>query len=139
MRLLLGALAVLLALAGCGEEDGTRQTTTDPPPPAAPILVHATAGGGDAATEATMLPDDAAVEAYVAQFDDVLAAKVQRAAGQVEVGGGLVLAAQVVAVGCDVPPSATYRDGAFEATKVASPLQECFAPVTTVALAAVST
>ncbi len=45
--------------------------------------------------------------------------------------------AQVVSVGCDVPPGATVQDGVIVPEKVASPLKECFAPVTTVALASV--
>ncbi|WP_459974020.1 hypothetical protein, partial [Nocardioides pyridinolyticus] len=135
MRHLLGALALLLSFAACGEEDPQPEVLH--PAPAEPVLVHATAGEGEAATEATELPDAAAVQEYAAQFDDVLAGKVQREAGRVEVGADEVLAAQVVAIGCDVPRSASYHDGAFVPAKVASPLQECFAPVTTVALAAV--
>lgn len=100
------------------------------------MLVHATAGGGKAATTVTRLPDDGALTAYAAQFDTALAAEVRRAADEVEVGSGEVLVAQVVAAGCDVPPGATFVDGAFVAEAVASPLPECFAPVTTVALAA---
>ena len=136
MRHLLGALALVLSLAACGEEDAPGPDTLDPGP-AEPVLVHATAGDGKAATAATELPDAAAVEAYAAQFDDVLAGKVQRAAGEVEVGADEVLAAQVVAIGCDVPATASYQDGAFVPAKVAAPLPECFAPVTTVALGAV--
>jgi hypothetical protein len=128
---------VLLSLAGCGDEEPEAEILHAGP--ADPVLVHATAGRGVAAGQATELPDDAAVEEYVAQFDDVLAGRVRLAAQRVEVGGDHVLAAQVVAIGCDVPPAATYRDGAFVPRKVASPLRECFAPVSTVALAAVST
>lgn len=137
MRHLLGVLAVLLSFAACGEEEAPEPDIADHGS-AEPVLVHATAGEGEAADTATELPDAAAVEEYAAQFDDVLAGKVQRAAGDIEVGADEVLAAQVVAIGCDVPPGATYRDGAFVPAKVASPLRECFAPVTTVALAAVA-
>ena len=136
MRHLLGALALLLSLASCGEEDAPEPDLLDHGP-VEPVLVHATAGEGKAAAEATELPDAAAVEAYAAQFDDVLAGRVQRAAGEVEVGADEVLAAQVVALGCDVPAAASYHDGAFVPAKVAAPLEECFAPVTTVALGAV--
>ncbi len=135
MRHLLGAIAVLLALTGCGEEDP--EPAVHPPATVDPVLVHATSGRGAPATEATALPDAAAVEEYAAQFDDVLAEKVQRAAAGIEVGADEHLVAQVLAVGCDVPPAAAYRDGAFVPAEVASPLEECFAPVTTVALAAV--
>ena len=132
MRDLLGAIAVLLALAGCGEDPEILLPAT-----ADPVLVHATAGRGEAAAEATELPDAAAVREYAAQFDEILALKVQRAARGIEVGANEVLAAQVVAIGCDVPSAAAYRDGAFVPTDVAPPRPECFAPVTTVALAAV--
>ncbi len=56
-------------------------------------------------------------------------------------GSGAVMAA-VVAVGCDVPPGAEFgfsSDGAYvEARRVADPLPECLAAVTTVALVAVT-
>lgn len=137
MRHLLGAFAVLLSLAGCGEDDPAEPDVRDHGS-ADPVLVHATAGRGEPATAATELPGEAAVAAYAEQFADVLAARVRRAADEVVVGDGEVLAAQVVAIGCDVPPGATYHDGRFVPAKVVSPLPECFAPVTTVALAAVA-
>lgn len=100
------------------------------------LLVHATAGGGDATTEATDVTSDDALASYVEQFDDALAAKVTAAAEKVEVGDGEARIAQVVSVGCDVPPGASVVDGAIVPEKVVSPLKECFAPVTTVAVAA---
>lgn len=128
MRRLLGTLAVLLALAGCGDESSRES------PPAAPdvLLVHATAGGGSVEKQATDVTDDADLAAYVAQFDDGLAQQVSEAAR--EVGGDTVLA-QVVSVGCDVPPTAHLEGGAIVPAAVPRPTPECFAPVTTVALA----
>jgi hypothetical protein len=138
MRRTLGTLAllamVLVALAGCGDD----QAVTVSPPPVDPVtLVSGTAGGGDLATSATDVSEHATLAAYVEQFDDPFAAKVTSAAGRVDVGNGQALLAQVVAIGCDAPPSAHVRGDVIVPAKVASPLQECFAPVTTVALAVV--
>ena len=121
----------MLAATGCGsdtEVDGA-------PPPAEPdvTLVSATAGGGEGATKATDVSDEADLAAYVAQFDDALAAEVSAAAQKVD---GDVVLAQVVSIGCDVPSEATLQDGVIVAEKVADPKQECFAPVTTVGVVA---
>src|SRR6478609_2970610 len=99
MRRLLGTLAVLLTLAGCGSDT----TAASPPASAEVVLVSQTAGGGDTEPQATDVTDEADLTAYVAQFDDSLATKVTKAARAA--GDGRVLA-QVVSVGCDVPPSA---------------------------------
>jgi hypothetical protein len=135
MRRTLGALAVLLALTGCGSG-----TSTDSPPTRTPAetppevtLVSATAAGGETEAQATDVSDDADLAAYVAQFDDAFAAEVSAAARKAQ---GDVLA-QVVSIGCDVPPGASLQDDdVIVPEKVADPKQECFAPVTTVALAA---
>ncbi|WP_243056670.1 hypothetical protein [Nocardioides sp. SR21] len=130
MRRTLGTLALLLAVTGCGSDTGA----DSPPVEAAPevILVSATAGGGEGEAVATDVSDDADLAAYVAQFDDAFATEVSEAARRLD---GDVVLAQVVSVGCDVPPAATLQDGVIVAEKVADPKQECFAPVTTVALA----
>jgi hypothetical protein len=133
MRRTLGTLALALLLAGCGSD-----TTADSPPAETPTrtpevtLVSATAGGGETEAKATDVSDDADLAAYVAQFDDAFAAEVSAAAGKVD---GDVVLAQVVSIGCDVPPGASLDDGVIVTEKVADPKQECFAPVTTVALA----
>lgn len=90
--------------------------------------------GGDPETRATDVTDDADLAAYVEQFDDSLAAKVTDAAGRVD---GDVVLAQVVSVGCDVPPGASVQGDAIVPEQVSSPMKECLAPVTTVGLAAV--
>jgi hypothetical protein len=138
MRRLLGTFAVLLTalplLAGCGDDVGVGQS---PAPGATPgvemTLVHATAGRGHPEKQATDVTDRADLAAYVAQFDDVLAAKVTRA---VRTSGSPVLA-QVVAVGCDVPPDARLEGDVIVPAAVTAPREECFAPVTTVAVAGV--
>lgn len=139
-RLLAGGLVAGM-LAACGPDDGGGAAS------AAVRLVSQTAGGGRTAARATRLPDQAAVDRYLAALDGALAAKVRAAIAD---GGGPDprLFAQVVAVGCDVPPGATADvgdgdgagDGAGEVVvlrpePVPSPRPECFAPVTTVALA----
>lgn len=131
MRRTLGTLALLLATAGCGSDTRVEGN----PDPAAPdvTLVSATAGGGKVEAKATDVSDQADLTAYVAQFDDALAAEVSAAARKLE-GDGVL--AQVVAVGCDVPPDAAYQDGVIVPEKVADPKQECFAPVTTVGVVA---
>lgn len=130
MRRTLGTLALLLSVAGCGSDTQVTQFDDQPAPDV--TLVHATAGGGESETKATDVSDEADLAAYVAQFDDELAAKVTQAAGEVE---GDVVLAQVVSVGCDVPPGASLEGDVIVPKKVADPKQECFAPVTTVALA----
>ncbi|GAW49837.1 MULTISPECIES: hypothetical protein [unclassified Nocardioides] len=136
MRQLLGTtLLAMTLLAGCGDD---RAAEVSPPAEVDPVtLVSGTAGRGAEATHATDVSEDAALATYVEQFDDPFAAKVSAAAGRIDVGSGQVLLAQVVAIGCDAPTSAHVRGHVIVPAKVASPLQECFAPVTTVALAVV--
>lgn len=138
MRRLLGTIAVLLvtlpALGGCGGDVGVGRS---PAPGATPhvevTLVHATAGRGRPERQATDVTERADLAAYAAQFSDVLAAKVTKAA---RTSGSPVLA-QVVAVGCDVPPGARLDGDVIVPDQVPSPMEECFAPVTTVAVAGV--
>lgn len=96
------------------------------------MLVSQTAGRGEVEDRATDVTAEADLTAYVDQFDDPLAAKVVKAAEKLD---GTVLA-QVVYVGCDVPPGAQVRGDVIVADKVDDSMKECFAPVTTVALAA---
>lgn len=134
MRRLLGTLALALALAGCGDDAGAGRS---PDPGATPhievTLVHATAGRGEPERRATDVTERADLAAYVAQFSEELAAKVTQA---VRTSGSPVLA-QVVAVGCDVPPDAHLDGDVIVPDQVPSPMKECFAPVTTVAVAGV--
>lgn len=157
MRRILGTTLLLAALilpTGCGSDEsgpvrdpGGAQASGRPCDDGggdcytAPTLVSGTAAGGEVSRRATPLPDEAAVTAYAAQFSKQFAAKLTRTARQVDVPEGNTLVAAVVAIGCDVPPGADARragDGIeITAHEVAAPHPECFAPVTTVALAPV--
>ena len=123
----------MLALAGCGSDTTAESPPADPSPPATDVtLVSATAGGGKIEPKATDVSHEADLAAYVAQFDDELAAQVSEAARKVD---GDVVLAQVVSVGCYVPLGASLDDGVLVPEKLGDPNQECLAPVTTVALA----
>ena len=149
MRHLLATLALLLLVTGCGSDSagagassGDQDPRDDPSVEASTVtLVSATAGGGEPATQATPLADDAALASYVQQFERSFGATVAQAADRVSVDDGEVLLAQVVSIGCDKPLGATLRQGAdglaMVPTPVESPRRECFAAVTTVGLAAV--
>lgn len=131
MRRTLGTLALALLLAGCGDDTEVSQDVDYPA--AEVVLVSQTAGRGEPAETVTDVSDDADLSSYVAQFDDTLAAEVSEAVAATE---GDVVLAQVVAIGCDVPPDAELRGDVIVPAKVAEPMKECFAPVTTVAVAA---
>ena len=153
MRTLLGtALLALVLLAGCGDSEPGLLPDSRPGSPvpcddgggdcaSGTVLVSGTAGGGEVSTEATELPDAAAVRAYVKQFDESFAAEVRKAADEVGVLAGETVVAAVVSIGCDVPPGVdvTRADGGIviKAQHVSNPTLECFAPVTTVALVGV--
>jgi hypothetical protein len=162
MRSSLGSLAATAALAltaGCGSTtsstDATgcpgRPTCGDRPdgPTAGPIagarvlpLISQTGGGGRVSTHASLLGSPAQIAAFTRQFPTpALGGRVEQAAARAADSGHLVYAA-VVAMGCDVPPGAEVALGAngeveISAEEVASPLEECLAPVTTVAVATV--
>ena len=143
MRRILGTTLLVLALlfgaAACGDDEGV-SAIGDPPAPEV-TLVSGTAAGGEVADRVTVLDDAAAIAEYAGRFRGPFTGKVERAAARIDVRDGARLVAAVVAVGCDVPPHVDVAgrgdDLTFVPARVPSARQECFAPVTTVALAAV--
>lgn len=142
------ATAALLTTAGCGSSSSTTAAGPDTPTPG-PItgaqvlpLISMTGGGGTVSTTATLLDSKAHLRAFTQQFrPQAMTARVNAAVRQAATSGHLVYGA-VVALGCDRPPGAVVSldaDGHVQITaeEVASPLQECLAPVTTVAIASV--
>lgn len=150
MRRPLGALlasAALVATAGCGSSSST-STGPDSPSPG-PIagahvlpLISLTGGGGRVSTTATLLDTPSHVRGFGAQFrSPALGHQVAAAVARARQSGHLVYGA-VIAVGCDRPPGADVAlddsgDVTITPRPVASPLPECLAPVTTVAVATV--
>ncbi len=154
MKRLLGTallVATLFAVVACGvgSEDAADRATDPAPtspsegsPAPDPVVVEILSGsavGGDVATEATLVPDDRALQRYLRQFDSApFVADLTAAVDEHPVGSGRVLGLAVIEISCDQPPSAsvTEEGGAFVVTpgKVIDPLPECFAPVTSVAV-----
>jgi hypothetical protein len=160
MRRLLGILLLgAVLLAGCSDDgsdedvqdpaptsqsDGDGETPTDdptaseePPDPGWRLvdIVHATAVDGQVSSRPTPIPDAQAVADFSAQFTrPELEEKLQRVVSEHQPEDGAELVAAVVSVGCDVPTGVTYADGKVKALKVAEPMPECFAAVTSVAI-----
>lgn len=161
--LLTTVLATVLAtgvLAGCGSDTSDR--ANDPSPTSAsPIsassspsdgstgaptvtIVSATGAGGRVDQHPTVLDGPSAVRAYASQFTNAeLTRKVTSAAAAAssDLSAEQVLVAAVVSIGCDVPGDVAVDQAGgaltITAVKVANPQQECFAPVTSVALVTV--
>jgi hypothetical protein len=151
MRRTLGALfttTALLATAGCGSS--TSSTATDPNSPSAGPAVGAhvyplismTGGGGRVSEQASELDTPAQVEAFTSQFRvPAMKHQIMATLTKAESSGHGVFGA-VIAVGCDRPPGAgVVLDGSGRVQivprEVASPLPECLAAVTTVAIASI--
>ena len=158
MRRTLGSLLLTTVLAssvlgGCGSEGGTGERAGDTGASDAGAsdgavdftevaMVSATAAGGRPSERATVLDDAAAVGAFSEQFrSPAMEQQLLKAVRGADVAEGRTLVGAVVALGCDVPPGVTVRrtgDGlAITPLPVPSPLPECLAPVTSVALVAV--
>jgi hypothetical protein len=105
-------------------------------------LLSLTAGGGKVEYRATVLGDTRAAKRFAAEFrHEALGNQLAAAMSKADLPRDQKLAAAVVSIGCDVPPGVTVQkleDGvAIVPREVPSPLPECLAPVTTVALVAV--
>jgi hypothetical protein len=165
--LLLTAALATAALAGCADDggdtraedaaSGAASASPSDLPSAAPsgapstsgavdftevALLSETAAGGEVEHRATVLDDASAVNGFAAQFENgAMSDGLTTAVREADVAEGQELAAAVVSIGCDVPPGVTVQklEGgvAILPLKVKSPLKECLAPVTTVALVAV--
>jgi hypothetical protein len=165
MRRTLGTLiaallagAVLILATGCGSSSSSMATDpgttpasdrTGPqswspgPLPGATVLplISLTAAGGQASQVATALANRSEVDRFVAQFRmAAMRNRIRAAVGDALKHPDHQVVAQVVAVGCDRPPGVDVmagQDGRVQLVprEVASPLEECLAPVTTVAIA----
>jgi surface antigen len=142
-------VTVLLAVAtGCGQEAASDRGS-DPASPSTQssssdvawtqvAIVSGTAAGGSTGATLVRLDTPAALDAFVAQFERPrLGDDVRRAVEAADVPDGQVVAGAVVSIGCDVPPGVTLSTK--EALRVvpdqaATPLRECLAPVTSVAV-----
>jgi ABC-type glycerol-3-phosphate transport system substrate-binding protein len=158
MKRVLGPLllAALVLLAGCGDStsdsasDPASQSSSttapdEPTPTAAPqtiAIVSQTAAGGEVDLNAVPVDDEAALQEFAAQFDQGgLEEKIAAAVAGATVPEGYTVMGAVVAIGCDVPPGVSVEPGpdgwVVTPHKVPSSLQECFAPVSSVAFVAV--
>lgn len=102
-------------------------------------ILHGTAEGGTTATSPVLLDSQAAVDAFASGFSGRnLAEKIRSTYDSTDIPEGTALVAATISVGCDVPPGVTVVSGQeglqVIGKKVVSPLRECFAPVTSVAL-----
>lgn len=112
----------------------------DTPSPADPVVevLQATAAGGRASEVFTEVGDAAALDAFLAGLrQDDFIAQIRTAVESSQSTAAHTYVA-VASVGCDVPPveARTTADGGYAVVlgKVADPIPECFAPVTTVAV-----
>lgn len=151
MKRTLGILLAVVFLAGCGSQSSS--TATDSGGSAAPdpngtvdftriALLTATGGGGQVDPVATALGTPAQVATFVKQFrSPALADRVRQAVAGANVPAGSTVVGAVVSLGCDRPPGIDVIHGTGQVQiiphEVASPLQECLAPMTTVAIVAV--
>jgi len=150
----LSALLLAGVLTGCGNDE-SGPITDDPAPTASesptkgstgdPVdfelveMITETAAGGTVAEAAVPLSDDAAVQEFAAQFEtEAMATRLQDAVDKTDVPDDMLLYGAIVAIGCDSPSdvhvTSTDQGLVITAQKVASPMPECFAPMTTVAL-----
>jgi hypothetical protein len=142
------ATGALLATAGCGSSSPSTANGADSPTPG-PVtgaqvlpLISQTGGGGRVSTSASLLDTKTHVRAFTQQFRAPgMSQRITAEVAQAEKSGHLVFGA-VIAVGCDRPPGADVSlDGSGNVQivprEVASPLPECLAAVTTVAIASV--
>ena len=157
---MLAALA-LAVTAGCGDSSSTAtdpagSPTSNPASDPAGVpsrspgtvegarvlpLISMTGAGGREQPAATLLSSRADVKAFARELRlPAMWHRIDAALRSVRVPSDRDVVGQIVAVGCDVPPGVdvvvdSEGDVVLVPHEVASPLQECLAPVTTVAIA----
>lgn len=151
------ACVVLGVTAACGSSSSTaadpgRAPASDPagnptrtpgPIPGAVVLplIPMTGAGGQPQRTAAPLNTPQDVDAFARQFRvSEMSARIQKVVDDAQRGSDDDIVGQIVSVGCDVPPGAdamVTKGGELQLVphEVASPLQECLAAVTTVAIA----
>jgi len=137
---------LLLLLAACGSEgapdSASGAPSGSPTPMSVPTVVgvhHATAAGGPASGPTYDVGSAEGMNTLLGDVRDPLRAQVSRAIAATVVPEGQRLLGGVVAVACAAPASATLvelADGGIGLAPVweEKPPQECFAPVTSIAL-----
>lgn len=137
---LAGVALGLTVLAACGDEQVGQSPGPRPslPEPQVVAILSGPATGEVVELQPTDVTRPAALRRFVAPMSEPLAADVTAAVRDHEPADGMTIAAAVIAIGCDVPPSATVvEDGGWwrvVPAKVADPLQECFAAQASVAV-----
>lgn len=153
MTRLLGLFAaLLLAMSGCGSDQGSAQDGGDESsgPGTVPTkdfsydvvaLVSGSAahGPGVKGTRPALLKDQAQLVEFADQFQGPLPASLKQQGGQAleALDQGEVLTATVVAVGCEPPTEVTVENDGTSTHVAAVPVEsniQCLVPVTTVAL-----
>ncbi len=142
MRRTLCAALLVVALAGCGDDEKSEANPNPGEETAGPELVQIvvlTSAGGKVAPEAYYVDDRKAMKAYVKTFDDrddVTDAIKQAVTDAGEREGSLAVA--TIALGCDVPPGVSIIESTkgpeVRPSKIVDPVKECFAPTTSIAL-----
>jgi hypothetical protein len=121
----------------------TTDTPTDPGSGADVVeIVSETAAGGQTGDAAVRVDRPAGLARLTRDFrTPLLTDKISSVVERIRLAEGQGLYGAVIAVGCDVPPSASVEvtDGevVITAGKIVKPMPECFAPVTSVAIAVV--
>jgi hypothetical protein len=151
MRRTLGTLfatTALVAVAGCGSSTSSTTAGPDRPSPGPATgahvypLISMTGGGGRVSRVATELNTPAQIQAFTSQFRVPAVTHRIKATVKEAEPSGYPLFGAVIAIGCDRPPGAdVVLDGSGRVQivphEVASPLPECLAAVTTVAIVSV--